>query len=301
MGISNPRLLTPPREKEEIYPYRRVWRSIAIEGGILMSVAVTLFVAIAILGIQIPQSLHQIFALALALLPAILWLTFSWLPERNVPQPRSRLLAVAIITALTANAVGIPLVDEVFQIDRWLPLASAIDRILGYTFTLGLIQEFSKYLVVRYIVWPNNFRIRLDGVAYGAASAVGYTTILNLHFVLSNMATLDVVAARVFATFALNIVTSAIVGYGLSEVRFSNPMPLLLTLTLALAAFITGVAVPIRAGLVNAPLSLEVSLPRAIFGLGFSSILLIVPCFMLSFLFVSAERRAEEADRSEKE
>jgi len=301
MAISNLHLLTPPREKEEIYPYRRVWRSIAIEGGILMSVAVILFVAIAILGIQIPQSLHQIFVLVLALLPAILWLVFSLLPERNVPQPRSRLLAVAIITALTANAVGIPLVDEVFQIDRWLPLASAIDRILGYTFTLGLIQEFSKYLVVRYIVWPNNFRIRLDGVAYGAASAVGYTTILNLHFVLSNMATPDVVAARVFATFALNIVTSAIVGYGLSEVRFSNPMPLLLTLTLALAAFITGVAVPIRAGLVNAPLSLEVSLPRAIFGLGFSSILLIVPCFMLSFLFVSAERRAEEADRSEKE
>lgn len=301
MAISNPRLLTPPREKEEIYPYRRVWRSIAIEGGILMSVAVILFVAIAILGIQVPQSLHQIFALVLALLPAILWLAFSWLPERNVPQPRSRLLAVAIITALTANAVGIPLVDEVFQIDRWLPIASAVDRILGYTFTLGLIQEFSKYLIVRYTVWPNSFRIRLDGVAYGAASAVGYTTILNMHFVLSSMATPDVIAARVFATFALNIVTSAIVGYGLSEVRFSNPMPLLLTLTLALAAFITGVAIPIRAGLVNAPLSLEVSLPRAIFGLGFSAILLIVPCFMLSFLFVSAERRAEEADRSEQE
>lgn len=297
MTISNPRLLTPPREKEEIYPYRRVWRSIAIEGGILMAVAGGLFVAVSILGIQIPRSFHQIIAVLFALLPALLWLAFSWWPEYAVPQPRSRLLAVAIISALVANAVAIPLINDFFQVDRWLPLSSAVDRILGYTFTVGVVQEFAKYLVVRYTVWPDQFRVRLDGVAYSAAAAVGYATILNLHFVFSGTATPDVVAARVFATFALNIVASIIVGYGLAEVRFSDPIPLLLTLTIALSSFITGIAVPIRAGLVNAPLSLEISLPRAILGLGFSAALFIAPCLVLSFLFDSAERRAQEADR----
>ncbi|MBZ0283301.1 MAG: PrsW family intramembrane metalloprotease [Anaerolineae bacterium] len=297
MAIFNPRLLTPPREKEEIYPYRRVWRSITIEGGILMGIAVGLYIAIEILGINIPSSLYRIVALLIALLPAILWLLFSWWQEYSVPQPRSRLLTVAIISGLAANAIGVPLINEFFQVDKWLPLSSAIDRILGYTFTVGLVQEFLKYLVIRYTVWPNQFRIRLDGIAYGAAAAIGYMTVLNLHFVASNTATPDVVAARIFATFALNLVTSIIVGYGLSEVRFSNSLPLLLTLMIALSAFITGVAVPVRAGLVNAPLSLEVSMPRALFGLGFSVILLIAPCFVLSFLFDSAERRAQEADR----
>lgn len=298
MTISNPRLLTPPREKEEIYPYRRVWRSIVLEGGVVIGAAVALFVAVGIFKVTLPASLTRYLTLPLALLPAILWFIFSWWRERQAVQPRQHLLMVAFIAGLAANAIGVPLVNDFFQVDRWLPLASAVDRIVGYTFAVGLTQEFIKYFVVRYTVWPHDFRTRLDGIAYGAAAAVGYTTVLNLHFVLSNQPTLDVVAARVFATYATQIAASLIVGYGLAEVRFSNPSPIFLTLTIALAGVITGIAIPIRAGLINTVLSLDVSSPRSIFGLGFSAVLLIVPCVILAFLFDSADRRADEAAKS---
>lgn len=288
------RLLTPPEEKAEIHPYRRVWRSMILESSILGGVTVGVFTLVNLLHVQLPSTLQTYTRLGLALLPCILWLIFSWWAERQVPQPRERLVAVAIISALVANAVGVPLINNFLQTDRWLPLSNAITRIIGYTFTVGIVQEMLKYLVVRYVAWPNQFRIHLDGLAYGAASAIGYATVLNLHFALSEPSAPDIAALRIFATYVLHIVTSNIVGYGLSEVRFSTPTPLFLPMIVALAAFITGVSIPIRAGLINASLSLAISAPRAIFGLGFSIALLIAPSLILAFLLNNIERRVQE-------
>lgn len=260
----------------------------------MLGIAGALFMFFNVLGLRLPDYLQTPANVALALTPLGLWIIFSWWQERFVPRPRQRLITVMIVSALAANAIGIPLVNDFLQVDRWLPLSSAIARIIGYTFTVGIVQEMLKYLVVRYTVWPEQFRIRLDGVAYGAAAATGYATVLNLNFVLTSTPPPDVAAIRIFSTIALHLVTSTIVGYGLAEVRFSQPSPFLLTITIALAAFITGVAIPIRAGLVNATLSLDVSATKPLQGLAFSLALLIAPSFALAFLFNSAERRERE-------
>ena len=304
MTTFDPTLLLPPREEEEVYPYRRAWRSLAVECAVLFGLAAALYLIFSVVGVRLPAWLQAPVNVALALTPVGLWLAFSWWQERFVLRPRQRLLTVLIVSALAANAVGIPLVEDFLQVDRWLPLSSAILRIIGYTFTVGIVQEMLKYLVIRYAVWPDQFRIRLDAVAYGAASAVGYATVLNLHFVLTSNPPPDSSAMRIFSTVAFQVVASMVVSYGLAEVRFSQPSPFLLAATIALAAFITGVAIPIRAGLVNASLSLDVnannpllniSATKPLQGLAFSLVLLIVPSLMLSFLFNSAEQREREA------
>lgn len=304
MTTFDPGLLLPPREEEEIYPYRRVWRSVALESGILFSVAAILFLVFNLLSIRLPETLQPPVNVLLALTPSALWLFFSWWQERFVPQPRQRLVTVLVVSALAANAIGIPLVDSFLQVDRWLPLSNAITRIIGYTFTVGIVQEMLKYLVVRYTIWPEQFRMRRDAVAYAAASAIGYATVLNLHFVLANNPPPDTAAIRVFSNIALHLAASITVGYGLAEVRFSQPSPFLLTMTIGLAAFLTGIAIPIRAGLVNASLSLDlnadnpllnISTTRPLIGFIFSAALLIAPCLVLSFLFNSAEQREREA------
>ncbi len=275
-----------------------------MESGILLVITAALFVIFNLLGVRLSERLQIPINVVLALTPVGLWMIFSWWQERFVPQPRPHLIMVMIVSALAANAVGIPLVNDVLQVDRWLPLSSAIMRIIGYMFTVGLVQEMLKYLVVRYTVWPEHFRIRLDGVAYGAAAAIGYATVLNLQAILNTNPPPDSAALRIFGTVALNLVASAIVGYGLAEVRFSQPSPFVLASTIALAAFITGVAIPIRAGLVNPSLSLDVvgdnpllniSATKPLLGLIFSSALLIAPSLALSVLFNSAERREREA------
>jgi RsiW-degrading membrane proteinase PrsW (M82 family) len=290
----NYRLLTPPDE-EEVYPYRRAWRSIAIESGILLSVAVLMYVISSLLRVSLSRPIAQTVNALLVVLPFGLWLIFSFWQERFALQPRKRLLAVAIVSALVANGVSLPFIETVIQPERWLPLGSALNRIVGYTFTICIVQEVLKYLVVRYLAWPDLFRTRLDGIAYGAASAVGYATVLNIHFVLSGAALPGVVAIYVFDTLAINLVGSIIVGYGLAEVRFNNPSPFLLTITIALAAFVNGIAIPLRGGLVNAGFSLQGGVSSPILGLALSAGFLLAVSLMIAFLMNNAERREREA------
>ena len=289
-GFGDPGLLTPPREEEEIFPYRPVWRSVAIVSGLLLVMTVSIYVLVNVIGLSAPDSLRLYLGIPVALAPAGLYLVFSWFREQLVPAPRQRLIAVLVISGLVASAIGIPLINDFFQVSRWLPLSSAINRIVGYTFIVGIVQETLKYGVVRFTVWPQQYRIRLDAMAYGVAAAIGYATAVNIHFVGTYHASLDVVALRVFTTFAVHLSATACVSYGLAEVRFSDPLPFFLPMSLFVAALVTGVAIPIRAGLVNAAFALGVSATRPLFGLGFSVALLLGSLLVIAFLFNTAEQ-----------
>jgi PrsW family intramembrane metalloprotease len=291
----NPRLITPPKEEEEIYPYRPAWRSIFIESGILMGLLLIFFVAFNYLGFNLAGNGLIAVNLILAISPALLWIIFSRVPENNVVEPRRRLLTTFTVTALVANAVGIPLLDNVFQPDAWLPLQSVLNRILGYTVTTGILQEFLKYLVLRYIVWPNFYRVRADAIAYAAATAVAYAMVVNLNFVFNNpTAAADVVMLRVFANTAIQIVGSMVIAFGLSETRFNNAFSVLLPIMIVLAAGLTGIAIPMRAQFMNAGLGLTISAQREIFGLIFSIFFYIAPMAVIFFLFNITERREQE-------
>ncbi|NDJ61206.1 MAG: PrsW family intramembrane metalloprotease [Chloroflexi bacterium] len=293
--------ITPP-EEEVIYPYHRVWPSLALQAGGWFVITVGTYAAINFVGFVPPASLNTSITLGLLALPLFLWLIFALGAEQRVPEPRRRLLAVLIVSALVANAVGLPLIDGVFQPNRWLSLASAVDRIVGYTFTVGIVQEFLKYLVVRYIVWPDYFRTRVDAVAYGIAGAIGYATVINFQFVLTNAVPLDAAALYIFDTLTANLAGSIIVSYGFAEVRFGNPTAFLLTITIALAALVNGALIPLRAGLVNADFffnldvfSLQVSAPSPLLGLGLSAAAAVGVVVVVAFLYANAERRAREA------
>jgi RsiW-degrading membrane proteinase PrsW (M82 family) len=288
------RFITPPKEEEEIYPYRRVWSSIVAEAGLMVAIAAIIFLATRF--VDVPRRFYLPIGIGISIIPVGLWLGLSWWPERFVPQPRTKLILVAIISALAANAIGIPLVENFLQVDKWLPLESAINRIIGYTFTQGLVQAVITYLVVRYLVWPDNFRTRLDSIAYGAACAVGYATVLNLHFVLSANPSPATAAFRVFDALAVQLAINIIIGYGLSEVRFNGRVfPALLVATIALASFITGLAIPLRSGLTNAALEQGVGSASPIRGFLLSAALLAAVSFVFAFLFDNAERQDAEA------
>lgn len=295
MTTYHSRLLTPPREEEEIYPYRRVWRSIIIEYTLLFIVVIITFALEAFTRFRILNSLQNIVNVGAAILPLMLWGIFSAWQERRVNEPRQRLIAVCVVSALAANAVGIPLIEDFLKIDKWLPLSSAINRIIGYTFTVGIVQEFLKFLILHYMVWGEPLRVRIDAVAYAAASAVGYATVLNLHFVFDGSLSLATVTATVFAVSGMHLVTTSVVAYSLSELYFDRPTLVLAPMALLAAAFITAVAIPIRAGLVNATWSTPFTVTRPLFGIMFSAFFLLGVLSVIALLFNNAERQAREA------
>jgi RsiW-degrading membrane proteinase PrsW (M82 family) len=297
MATFNTRLLTPPSEEEEVQLYRDVWRSLLFQYGGFFAVTCGIFVMTDFLSFRVPDALRLPLNLGIVLLPIGLWLTFAFLQEFRYPAPRKHLLTVMVISALVANAVAFPFINEFLQVDQWLSLASAVQRIIGYTFTVGVLQEILKYFVIRFTTWNDHLRIRQDAVAYADAAAVGFAVVAGLHFVLTGSPSPDAVAARMFALLAIHVVASCIVSYGIAESRFRNASPLLLPLSLAVASFVTGVAIPVRAGLVNAsiaPDALEFALPRPIFGVGFSLVLFVAGIIGVMFFYNTADRQERE-------
>jgi len=297
MTTYGPRFITPPTDDLELYPYRPVWRGLAIEATILAAITMTLYATVTLFKFSIPVRLQPYLVIALIIIPYLLWLFISVWSEYRVAQPRQHLIAVLILTMLITSAVGLPLLDRYFRLDTWLPLAPALNRILGYTLTTGIVQGTIKYIVLRYVIWPQHLRERLDGIAYGIATGLGYATILNLQFISVNTpAPPDVAAFHVFANYALHVSTGILIGYGLSEVHFSNPTPIFMTIILVVASVVTGITIPIHAGLVNSSLSISsVSAPKPLFGFGFSVVLLIIVSVLIAGLIRNADRLEREA------
>lgn len=294
------RLLTPPKEEEEIYPYRRVWRSIGIESVILLIVMLTAYIARAFFGFDVATNFKLPVNIALALSPSILWLFLSRIPENFVPQPRRRLLTVFTVSALVANAIGIPLVETLLRPEEWLPQENFLNRIIGYMLTIGILQEFLKYLVVRYIAFPEYYRVRSDSIAYGIASAMGYALVINLNYVMANQNLLvDALMMRVFAVTTIHILASVIVAYGLSETLFNHALSVLLPVMLLFAALVHGLATPLRTSFMNVAVSFGVNSQRSIFGILFSIGLYAMLMFVMLFLFNVADQREQDRFRSE--
>jgi RsiW-degrading membrane proteinase PrsW (M82 family) len=290
-------LLTPPREEEERRLHRPVWRSLIIENATLIGIVVTLYIVQAFIGLTIPTRLFQPVNLLIALLPAGIWMLFSVSLERTYPQPRERLVAVAVLCALLARAIGIPFVEEVLKIDQWLPLSSALNRIIGYAFSVGIVECGLCYLAIRAVAWPDHIRDRYDAIAYAAAAAVGYTLIPNIEFALTGQPVAYVVALNTFANVSALTLTMIFVGYGLAGTLFDGASSILQPATMAIAALILGAAIPLRQGFLNASFSIGgTSLPRYIFAIGFVIAMFTGGVFVLHFLFRFAEKQAAERE-----
>lgn len=291
MTLRNPRLLTPPREEEIAFPYRRVWRSIIIENGTLIAFTIVLI----FIGGLIPSNLYPTAALIVAITPLGLWFVFSWFPEKSVSQPRPQILRTMIITGLVANAVGLPLIRDFFVIESWLPTTDLVSRITGYTLTVGITQELLKYIVLRFLVWPGLYRYRMDAIAYGLAGAVGYGTVLALHFVVENNPPPDIAAVRVVGVIVPQVISSAVMAYGLAQARFSDALSLLMGLTFALAALLTGFFIPVLSSISNATFVPGIAGTAPIRALLFAIVTLVGALVTVAFLLNNAERRDQEA------
>lgn len=291
---SNPRLLTPPREEEEVYPYRRVWPSLVFEVGLLFGVTFGVFFLWNFLGIRVGGQLRQLLSLGLILLPAVLWVVFSRWQEGRVPEPRRRLAAVFVISALVANAIGIPIINFLAP-DRWLAFGETIGRLIGYTVTVGVVHETLKYLILRFTVWPDGIRTRLDAVAYMAAASAGYVTVLNLNLLTVGITAPDVIAGRVFANMTVHLAASVVVAYGMAEVRFNRRSLLLLPMTLVIGCIVHGLGVSARPNIVNAGFVLGIAATRPLFGFVFNLIIVVGVLSSMAFLFSTREREEYEA------
>ena len=287
--------IIPPSSDEETYPYRQVWPGLALQLLLVTAVSAAAVMASEILNPQLDASINRILTVGLALLPPILWLAAAVLPEHQVLQPRKNLIGVAILSGLTAAAVGLPLVQDFFRVEQWLPLESSFQRIVGFTFTAGIVDTALKWLVLRFVIYPKHLRIRSDAIAYGLASAVGYSLYLNLALIWPLQPTFGIAVIYILSNYTIQFASSMFIALGIIESRFGNAMPIVLPLNLFAAAASTGIIRPLFSGVMNGRLGLAGSSDRPLSGLMFLVIALIGAAMISYFLYTVSERREREA------
>jgi protease PrsW len=229
-------------DSKSIHERKHVWRD-----EFLLIIALCAFVGIvyALDGAVQPQFTPATLVLTgvfLALVPAAIWLTFFYLQDRAEPEPKSFIMGVFALGALLAGAVGVPVVESLFRTSHWI-YTDTLTKIVGGILIVGFTQEFLKYAAVRYSIYNSSeFDEPTDGVIYATAAGLGYATVLNIQFVVSNGG-VDLGAGILrMAVVALGQAAfSGITGYFLGRAKFESEQIWWMPLGITLAAIFNGI------------------------------------------------------------
>jgi len=177
----------------------------------------------------------------LAIIPSAIWLAFFYQQDRLEPEPKGYVLGVFGLGALLATAVGTPFLENTFHVSKWL-YTNTTTTILGSILVIGFTQEFLKYAAVRFSVYNSaEFDEATDGIVYATAAGLGYATVLNVQFVVSNGG-VDLGAGIIrMAIFALAHASFAgVTGYFLGRAKFESEPLWWMPTGLTLAAVLNG-------------------------------------------------------------
>ena len=229
-------------ESKAIHERKHIWRD-----EILLIVVMCVFVGIvyALDGALKPQFTPSTLLLTgvfLALVPAFIWLVFFYLQDRAEPEPKGFVLGVFALGALFASGVGIPVVENLFRVSHWL-YTDTLSKIIGGILVVGFTQEYLKYAAVRYSIYNSEeFDEPTDGVIYATAAGLGYATVLNINFVVSNGGVdLGAGVIRMAVVALAQAAFSGITGYFLGRAKFESEPIWWMPLGITLAAIFNGV------------------------------------------------------------
>ena len=213
--------------------------------------------------------------IVLALIPAIVWLGFFYRRDRLEPEPKGMILQVFILGGLLASAIGIPLLEEIYQVSGWLYSSLPWSNILGGILVVGFSQEFLKYAAVRFSVYGSQeFDERTDGIIYATAAGLGFATVLNIAFVATTGGVdLGAGSIRIVLTSLAHASFAGITGYFLAREKFEARPVWWMPLGVSIAALLNGVFFYLRGTLTRASLSASGSGARTWIGLALAAVL----------------------------
>ena len=221
----------------------------------------------------------------IAFVPAFIWLTFFYLQDRLEPEPKQFVLGMFVLGAVLAAAIGIPLVENVFRVSHWL-YADTMTTLIGGILVVGFTQEFIKYAAVRYTMYHSDeFDEVTDGIVYATAAGLGYATMLNIQFVVSNGG-VDLGAGVIrMAVVALAQASFAgITGYFLGRAKFESEPIWWMPLGITLAAVMNGLFNWLRGRVVQSGVSLTGASVNPWLGLAFAAVVAFVTMGILVWL-----------------
>ncbi len=127
-------------------------------------------------------------------------------------------------------------------IDIPLPLkdhTSVFEQFIKAFFVVGLTEEFSKYIIVRYYAQPNEeFNEPFDGIVYAVMVSMGFAATENIMYVFQGG--FEIAVIRAFTAVPAHATFGILMGYYMGKAKFSNNKFILNLTGLFLAALFHG-------------------------------------------------------------
>ena len=174
-----------------------------------------------------------------AIVPVCIIIIYIYVKDKYEKEPK-RLLFLSFISGAIVSILITTILYTGF--DVLLPLDnhfSIRQQFFKAFFVVALTEEFSKYIIVRYVSQPQKaFNEPFDGIIYAVMVSMGFAATENIMYVLQGG--YQVAILRAFSAVPAHATFAILMGYYMGKAKFSNSKVKLNFTGLFLAVFFHG-------------------------------------------------------------
>ncbi|GAA4883297.1 PrsW family glutamic-type intramembrane protease [Flaviramulus aquimarinus] len=159
--------------------------------------------------------------LLVALAPIVIIIIYIYFKDKYEKEPNRLLLYNFLLGAIISIIITTILYNA---FDIVLPLTnntSIFQQFIKAFFVVGLTEEFSKYIIVRYYAQPNKaFNEPFDGIVYAVMVSMGFAATENIFYVLESG--YQTALLRAFTAVPAHATFGILMGFYMGKAKFSK-------------------------------------------------------------------------------
>lgn len=174
-----------------------------------------------------------------AIAPVFIIIFYIYIKDKYEKEPKRLLLYNFLLGAIVSILVTTILY---YMFDYVLPLQdknSIFQQFIKAFFVVGLTEEFSKYIIVRYYAQPKPaYNEPFDGIVYAVMVSMGFAATENIFYVLEGG--YQTALVRAFTAIPAHATFGILMGYFMGKAKFSKNKIVLNLVGLLLAILFHG-------------------------------------------------------------
>ena len=159
--------------------------------------------------------------LIVAVAPVFIIILYVYFKDKYEKEPKRLLVYNFLLGAFISIIITTILY---YGFDIVLPLpddTSVLQQFIKAFFVVGLTEEFSKYVIVRYFSQKNSaFNEPFDGIVYAVMVSMGFAATENIFYVLEGG--YQTALVRAFTAVPAHATFGILMGYYMGKAKFSN-------------------------------------------------------------------------------
>lgn len=174
-----------------------------------------------------------------ALAPVFALIFYIYFHDKHEKEPISLLIASFVLGAVVSIIITMILYSATSVIIPLEDKHSVLEQFIQAFFVVGAVEEFSKYILLRYYAQPKmEFNEPYDGIMYSVMISLGFAATENILYVIDGG--LETALLRAITAVPAHAIFGILMGYFIGKAKFSKHKVLMNLIGLLLAILFHG-------------------------------------------------------------